>query len=47
MIYDGKQIQVQPVNLWNHDVDLEGVFNGIQFSPETRGDSVKAYDNSY
>jgi hypothetical protein len=46
-VFDGQQLQTQPVNLWNVTVPLNEVNNGLQFSPETAGSTVKAFDNLY
>ncbi len=46
-IFDGNQSQNLPVNFWSTVVPLDSVSNGIQFSPETDGGVINAYDNIY
>jgi hypothetical protein len=46
-IYDGTSISSQPVNPWMREVAMDGISNGLQYAPQTDGDSVKSYDSLY
>ena len=46
-IYDGFSSTITPVNLWDVEVPLDKVTNGLQFAPQTIGGVINAYDNLF
>lgn len=46
-IYDGFSSTITPVNLWDEEVPLDKVTNGLQFAPQTIGGVINAYDNLF
>ena len=46
-IFDGNQTQYLPVDQFDTVVSLDSITNGLQFSPQTSSDSIKAFDNFY
>ena len=40
-------MQAQPVNMWQKEVDLDSITNGLQFAPQTESSIIKAYDSLY
>ena len=46
-IYDGSQSQPLPVNLWNREVPLNSISNGLQFSPSSTEETISTFESLY